>query len=95
MPAPIPFFFLVHLTDADGGRLASEEVWFENGETPDAALAAVTAAGFFASDLHGLTESEVEAATVNVHGPYHVAPTPAFSASVVEDDAAPTGWSVA
>lgn len=94
MPAPIPFFFLVHLTDADGGRLASEQVWYENGETADAALAAVTAAGFFTADH--LTAAEVEAATVTVHGPYHVAPTaPAFSGRVVEDGAAPTGWSVA
>lgn len=93
MPAPIPYFFLVHLTDADGGRLASEQVWFEIGETPDAALAAVIVAGLITDNA--LTESEVEAATVNVHGPFHVAPTaPAFSGRVVADAAAPTGWSV-
>lgn len=93
MPAPIPYFFLVHLTDADAGRLASEQVWFEIGETPNAAQAAVIAAGFFSD--YALTDSEVEAATVTVHGPYHVAPTaPAFTGRVVADAAAPTGWSV-
>lgn len=96
MPDAIPYFFLAHLIDADGSRLASDEVWFEDGEAPDAKLAATTAAGFFVSDIHGLTEEEVEAATVRVFGPYIADPTaPAFEARVVEDDDASNGWSVA
>lgn len=95
MPA-IPFFFVAHLLDADGGRLASDEVWFENGETPDVTLAATTAAGFFTADIHGLSEEEVEAATVRVYGPYYADPaSPAFEGAVVEDEDASTGWSVA
>lgn len=93
MPEVIPYFFLAHLIDADGGRLASDEVWFDRGEPLDAKLAATTAAGFFVSDIHGLTEEEVEAATVRVFGPFPADPTaPAFEGRVTEDDA--TGWEI-
>ena len=94
MPDAIRYFYLAHLIDADGSRLASDEVWFDNGEAPNAKVAATTAAGFFVSDIHGLTEEEVEAATLRVFGPFTVDDTaPAFEGRVIEDDA--TGWSIA
>lgn len=94
MPDAIPYFFLAHLIDADGSRLASDEIWFDRGEAPDAKLAATTAAGFFVSDIHGLTEEEVQAATVRVFGPFTADDTaPAFEGRVIDDAA--TGWSIA
>lgn len=86
------FFFVVHLLDASGGRLASDEVWYEEGGTPDATAAGEQAAAFFCSGEHGFTEEEVEDATLRILGPFTPNYDSALEMRVVQNDEAETGW---
>lgn len=71
--ADAPFFFLVQVfATADAlDFLASDEVHYEAGETPDATKAAEQAGQFFCAEPHHLEEDEIEAGIVKVYGPFY------------------------
>lgn len=92
-----PFFFLVRLyATADSvDFIASEEVHYEAGKTPDATQAAEEAGAFFTAEPHHVDEDEIESAVVKVWGPFYLDPLSVLETSLVADDESETGWNAA
>lgn len=84
-------FYYVRLIDADGGLLASEELWAPEDATPEQIASdfspervAVDAASFFHSDEH---DADPAGNTIQLFGPYTVdTARPAHLFQIEEDD---------
>ena len=82
-------FYIAHLIDADGGRLASEEVWTPEHPGPEAfdftpEAVVRNAAAFFSTDDHG--GLDLDGTTIALFGPFTMGEPAAVFAVSEEPD---------